>query len=125
MAFRYLVVAALLALGATVQQPSRYSPARPSYKRPAPAYPAKQPAYQPAYQQPAYEPAKQPAYQPAYKPAKQPAYEPAYQPAYSHKRPTYEAYDDPPYYSFSYDVKDDYSYNDFGHSETRNLRARL
>ncbi|CAG0897843.1 unnamed protein product [Cyprideis torosa] len=97
----------------------------PAYK---PAYtPAYKPAYTPAYK-PAYTPAYKPAYTPAYKPAYSPApYKaPAYQAAYSQPRPSYHAapsygkdYDQPAVYNFAYAVKDDYSYNDFGHQEAR------
>ncbi|TRY70083.1 hypothetical protein TCAL_16370, partial [Tigriopus californicus] len=122
-----------------------YKPPQRSYKpAPSPSYqPAPKPtSYSPtpSYQQPksSYRPA--PAYkaEPSYKPAPTPAYKPAptqsYKPEPSYSRPasykptaSYQpnSYEEPKYedheakYAYQYSVLDEYSNNNFAHSESR------
>ena len=90
-------------------------PPVPTYHEPAPTYHEPAPVYHepaPVYHEPAptyHEPA------PTYKPA--PAY---HEPAPAYKAPAYhEPEHHPAKYAFEYSVKDEYSKNNFGHSEQR------
>ena len=65
---------------------------------------------------PAYRPAPTPSYKPAPAPSYKPAPAPSYKPAPSYQEPSYG----PASYSYDWAVKDDYSGNNYGQSETRN-----
>jgi len=120
--------AGLVSAGATGLSTGGYRapPPAPRAYRPAPVYkPAPAPAPKVVYK-PA--PAPKVVYKPApapkvvYKPAPAPkvVYKPApapYKPAPAYAQPIYNEAD--AVYTWEYAVKDDYTYNDFGHKETR------
>ncbi|CAG0917894.1 unnamed protein product [Notodromas monacha] len=45
--------------------------------------------------------------------------QPAYRPAQPYRPAAYQSYDAPPKYSFDWSVRDDYTYNNYNHQESR------